>query len=84
MPAKNTAAKKKPVAKTKAKNTAARQKTKTTAQRAIPAPTRSGKTETTVSVRQISNGYVITETTSGPDTYRTKETFSKTKPVIKY
>lgn len=35
-----------------------------------------------VSVRKISNGYVISESTEGPKGYRHSETFSATKPKI--
>lgn len=35
-----------------------------------------------VEVRQIDNGYIACEYTSGPDGYKSSEKFSETKPTI--
>lgn len=41
-----------------------------------------GKTERSVSVRKIENGYVVSEYTSGPKGYKSSERFSPTPPKI--
>lgn len=41
-----------------------------------------GKTERSVSVRKIENGYIISESTCGPKGYSSKETFSTKPPTV--
>lgn len=48
----------------------------------VPAPTTSGQGESTVEVRKIANGFIVRETTSGPRSFKTKETFTAEKPQI--
>lgn len=41
-----------------------------------------GKTERSVSVREIENGYLVNECTYGPNGYKERTTYSKTAPKI--
>lgn len=41
-----------------------------------------GKTERSVSVRKIENGYIISESTCGPKGYKSTERFSDKPPTL--
>lgn len=46
------------------------------------APMRSENESKSMRVRKIDNGYIVSEDTSGPDGYKSKERYTPTKPKI--
>lgn len=66
----------------KKKAPAKKKSSSSTARKGCDSPMPAGNSETTTSVRKISNGYVVRQSTYGNGKYQEKETFTKTKPSI--